>query len=188
MGFTTTANDGDSESTGLLTTTPTSPTTTTTAIAAPIPKDKFHLAYIIYLTLGCGYLLPWNAFITAVDYFTYLYPDASVDRIFAVAYMLVGLICLVVIILYSNKSHAFVRINAGLGLFVVALLIVPLLDVFYIRGRVGLYDGFYVTVAATGLCGLADALVQGGVIGAAGEMPERYMQAVVAGTAASGQS
>ena len=152
MGFTTTANDGDSESTVLLTTTSTSPTTTA---AAPIPKDKFHLAYIIYFTLGCGYLLPWNAFITAVDYFTYLYPDASVDRIFAVVYMVIGLICLVVIILYSNKSHVFVRINAGLGLFVVALLIVPLLDVFYLRGQIELHDEFYVTVGAMGLYGLA---------------------------------
>lgn len=60
------------------------------------------------------------------------------------------------------------------------------MDLVYIKGRVGLYDGFYVTVGATALCGLADALVQGGVIGAAGELPERYMQAVVAGTAASG--
>jgi equilibrative nucleoside transporter 1/2/3 len=49
-----------------------------------------------------------------------------------------------------------------------------------------LYDGFYVTVGALALSGMADALVQGGLIGAAGELPERYMQAVVAGTAASG--
>lgn len=67
-----------------------------------------------------------------------------------------------------------------------ALLVVPVMDVTYIKGRVGLYDGFYVTVGAIGLSGLADALVQGGIIGSAGEMPERYMQAVVAGTAASG--
>jgi equilibrative nucleoside transporter 1/2/3 len=176
MVLTGTTNDGDSESTVLL-----SSSTTNT-----IPKDKFHLAYLIYFTLGCGYLLPWNAFITAVDYFTYLYPDASVDRIFASVYMLVGLACLLIIILYAHKSNAFVRINVGLAIFVLALLIVPLLDLFYIKGRVGLYDGFYVTVGAIALCGLADALVQSGVIGAAGELPERYMQATVAGTAASG--
>ncbi|XWS68984.1 hypothetical protein CRYUN_Cryun04dG0140800 [Craigia yunnanensis] len=105
------------------------------------PEDKFNLAYIIYFTLGVGFLLPWNAFITAVDYFSYLYPEASVDRVFAVVYML---------------------------------------------GRVGLYDGFYITVGVVGLAGIADALVQGGLIGAAGELPKRYMQAIVAGTAGSG--
>ncbi|OWM76055.1 equilibrative nucleotide transporter 1 [Punica granatum] len=151
-----------------------------------VPADRFHFAYTIFFTLGLGFLLPWNAFITAVDYFTYLYPEASVDRVFAVVYMLVALFCLLLIILYSHKSDAYFRINLGLSLFVVALLVVPVMDAVYIKGRVGLYDGFDVTTAAVALSGLADALVQGGIIGSAGEMPERYMQAVVAGTAASG--
>ncbi|XP_022776073.1 equilibrative nucleotide transporter 1-like [Durio zibethinus] len=151
-----------------------------------IPEDKFHLAYIIYFTLGVGFLLPWNAFITAIDYFSYLYPDASVDRVFAVVYMVVGLCCLLIIVFYAHKSESYVRINVGLGLFVVALLVVPVMDAVYIKGRVGLYDGFYVTVGVVGLSGIADALVQGGLVGAAGELPGRYMQAIFAGTAGSG--
>ncbi|GAV78750.1 Nucleoside_tran domain-containing protein [Cephalotus follicularis] len=172
------------------------PTTTTTGLTESestvllsqknIPQDTYHLGYIIYFTLGLGFLLPWNAFITAVDYFSYLYPDASVDRIFSVVYMLVGLTCLLIIVFYARKSDAFVRINVGLGLFIVSLLVVPVTDLVYVKGRVGLYDGFYVTVGAVGLSGMADALVQGGLIGAAGELPQRYMQAIVAGTAASG--
>lgn len=100
--------------------------------------------------------------------------------------MVVGFVGLSFIVAFSHKSHSFGRINVGLGLFVVALLVVPVMDATYVKGTVGVYGGFYVTVAAAGLSGIADALVQGGVIGAAGEMPERYMQAVVAGTAASG--
>ena len=76
----------------------------------------------------------------------------------------------------------------GMGLFVVSLLIVPIMDAVYIKGRTGLYDGFDVTVAAVGLSGLGDALVQGGIVGSAGELPERYMQAVFAGTGASGSA
>ncbi|XP_022996538.1 equilibrative nucleotide transporter 1 [Cucurbita maxima] len=172
--------DGDSESTSLL------ETTSVAVTPNKVPKDSFHLAYIIYFTLGFGYLLPWNAFVTAIDYFSYLYPDASVDRIFAVVYMGVSFICLVFIILYSHKSNAHLRINLGLVLFVLTLLVVPVMDVVYIQGRVGLYEGFYVTIGSVVLCGAADAVVQGGVIGSAGELPERYMQAVVAGTAGSG--
>lgn len=151
-----------------------------------IPVDSFHFAYIIYFTLGTGYLLPWNAFITAVDYFTYLYPDASVDRVFAIVYMLVGLISLLLIIAFAHKSSSLSRINLGYVLFLVALVSVPLMDAWYVKGRVGVYGGFYATVVVVGLCGVADGLVQGGVVGNAGELPERYMQAVVAGTAASG--
>ncbi|KAI8528332.1 hypothetical protein RHMOL_Rhmol12G0141400 [Rhododendron molle] len=187
MGFTVagaTPDSVDSESSSLLLAAATS--TSTINQNTKTPKDSFNLTYLIYFTLGAGYLLPWNAFITAVDYFSYLYPAASVDRVFASVYMLVGLFSLLLIVAYAHKSDAFVRINVGLGLFVVSLLVVPVMDVAYIKGRTGLYDGFYVTVGAVALSGLADALVQGGVVGAAGELPERYMQAVVAGTAASG--
>lgn len=151
-----------------------------------IPKDTYHLAYIIYFTIGLGYLLPWNAFITAVDYFTYLYPNTSIDRTFAIVYMLVGLICLLFILAYAHKSTSFVRINVGFVLFVLALVVVPLMDVWYVKGRVGMFGGFYVAVGAVAVSGIGDALVQGSIIGAAGEMPERYMQAVVAGTGVSG--
>ncbi|KAK6922165.1 Equilibrative nucleoside transporter [Dillenia turbinata] len=164
---------GDSESAGLLQT------------DKNVPKDSFHLAYIIYFALGAGYLLPWNAFITAVDYFDYIYPDVSVDRIFAVVYMVVALIGLLFIVVYAERSNPHVRINVGLGAFVVSLLVVPVMDAVYIKGQTGLYSGFYVTIGAVVLSGAGDALVQGGIIGSAGELPERYMQAVVAGTAAS---
>ncbi|XP_075511583.1 equilibrative nucleotide transporter 1 [Primulina tabacum] len=168
--------DGDSESSGLLVPHP----------PPKIPRDSFHLAYVIYFTLGAGYLLPWNAFITAVDYFDYLYPDASVDRVFAIVYMLVGLTSLLLIVAFAHKWNSVVRINLGYALFLVALLAVPLIDAWYVKGRVGVYSGYYGTVVMVGLCGLADGLVQGSVVGKAGELPERYMQAVVAGTAASG--
>lgn len=100
--------------------------------------------------------------------------------------MLVGLICLLFILAYAHKSTSFVRINVGFVLFVVALVVVPVMDVGYVKGRVGMFGGFYVAVGAVAVCGIGDALVQGSIIGAAGEMPERYMQAVVAGTGVSG--
>lgn len=151
-----------------------------------VPKDRFHVAYLVYFTLGAGFLLPWNAFITAVDYFSYLYPAAPVDRVFSVAYMISCLLLLLLIVGWAHKSSAPVRINSGLALFTVALLVVPVMDAAYVKGVRGLYSAYDVTVAAVLLSGIADALVQGGVVGAAGELPERYMQAVVAGTAASG--
>ncbi|TYH04833.1 hypothetical protein ES288_A08G036500v1 [Gossypium darwinii] len=100
--------------------------------------------------------------------------------------MVVGLACLLVIVFYAHKSKAYMRINVGLGIFVVSLLVVPVMDAVYIKGQVGLYDKFYVTVGLLALAGIGDALVQGGLIGVAGELPERYMQAIVAGSGGSG--
>ncbi|TYI38350.1 hypothetical protein ES332_A02G020500v1 [Gossypium tomentosum] len=99
--------------------------------------------------------------------------------------MVVGLACLLVIVFYAHKSKAYMRINVGLGIFVVSLLVVPVMDAVYIKGQVGLYDKFYVTVGLLALAGIGDALVQGGLIGVAGELPERYMQAIVVGSGGS---
>ncbi|KAJ6793810.1 nucleoside transporter [Iris pallida] len=102
--------------------------------------------------------------------------------------MLAGLLALLVIVVGygTHRSAASIRINAGLSLFVASLLVVPLMDALFVKGRTGIYGAYDVTVAALSLSGIADALVQGGVIGAAGELPEIYMQAVFSGTAASG--
>ncbi|KAK1259947.1 Equilibrative nucleotide transporter 1 [Acorus gramineus] len=154
--------------------------------SSEVPKDHYRVAYVVFFTLGAGFLLPWNAFITAVDYFAYLYPGQPVDRVFAVAYMLTCLLFLGLIILWAHKSATSSRVNAGIALFLLSLLVVPVMDFAYIKGRVGIYEGFYVTVAAVVLSGIGDALVQGGIVGAAGELPEEYMQATMAGTAASG--
>jgi equilibrative nucleoside transporter 1/2/3 len=43
------------------------------------------------------------------------------------------------------------------------------------------------TVAAVVICGLADGIVGGSLIGSAGKLPKQYMQAVFAGTASSGK-
>ena len=40
-----------------------------------VPVDVWGLAWIMLLVLGIGVLFPFNAFITAIDYFADLYPD-----------------------------------------------------------------------------------------------------------------
>ncbi|CAA6664196.1 unnamed protein product [Spirodela intermedia] len=141
------------------------------------PRDRLHLAYVVYFILGAGFLVPWNTFITAVDYFSYLYPAVPIDRVFSISYMTCALIFLIIMVgWWAHRSGASIRINSGLVLFVVSLLLVPIVDVAYVKGRQGLYTGYDITVVAVVLSGIGDALVQGG----------RYMQAVVAGTAASG--
>nr|GEW43114.1 equilibrative nucleotide transporter 8 [Tanacetum cinerariifolium] len=50
----------------------------------------------------------------------------------------------------------------------------------------GRSSGFYYTVASVVICGLADGLIGGSLIGSAGKLPKEYMQAIFAGTASSG--
>ncbi|KAK1281677.1 Equilibrative nucleotide transporter 1 [Acorus calamus] len=154
--------------------------------SSEVPKGHYRVAYVVFFTLGAGFLLPWNAFITAVDYFANLYLGQPVDQVFAVAYMLTCLLFLGLIILLANKSATSYRVNVGNALLILSLLVVPIMDFAYIKGRVGIYEGFYVTFTAVVLSGISDALVQGCIVGATSELPKEYMQATMAGTAASG--
>jgi hypothetical protein len=59
-------------------------------------------------------------------------------------------------------------------------------DQLFITGSQGSQATQYVTVGAGIAMGIANAIMEGSLVGVAGELPERYMQAFVAGTAGSG--
>ncbi|KAK1437484.1 hypothetical protein QVD17_03275 [Tagetes erecta] len=149
-------------------------------------KDTYKLAYIIHFLLGAGNLLPWNALITSIDYFGYLYPDKHVEKVFSVAYMASSLLVLVMMISWSNlttKLSFRLRMNIGFTIFVVCLMVTPTID--WTKAHHS-NNMFYVVVATVATCGLADGLIAGSLIGSAGKLPKHYMQAVFAGTASSG--
>ncbi|KAK9208277.1 hypothetical protein WN944_000631 [Citrus x changshan-huyou] len=151
------------------------------------PRDTYKVAYIIHFLLGAGNLLPWNAFITAVDYFGYLYPAKHVEKVFSVAYMTSSLLVLVLVICWGgwgSKLSYRLRMNLGFSMFALSLLVTPIID--WARNCSGSNGAYGATVASVVICGLADGLVGGSLIGSVGKLPKQYMQAVFAGTASSG--
>ncbi|KAF5175186.1 Equilibrative nucleotide transporter like [Thalictrum thalictroides] len=159
--------------------------------AQNVPTDTYNIAYIVHFMLGAGNLLPWNALITAVDYFGYLYPSKHIDKVFSVAYMTSSLPVLVLMLNLDSwckiPSYRW-RMNLGLAMFVLSLLTPTVLDwSCHTHGPNIMQDGAYsVIVASVVVCGLADGLIAGSLIGSAGMLPRRYMQAIFAGTASSG--
>lgn len=69
----------------------------------------------IFFLLGAAVVLPWNAYITAVDYFTELFPDyVHIDRIFSVVYMCVPpMPAAARICLYSHGTASNVTMHKG---------------------------------------------------------------------------
>nr|XP_043630959.1 equilibrative nucleotide transporter 8-like [Erigeron canadensis] len=146
-------------------------------------KDTYKIAYMIHFLLGAGNLLPWNTLITVIDYFGYLYPEKHVEKVFSVAYMSSSLLVLVVMITWNDLSRKVsfrVKMNFGFTMFVISLMVIMITD------WAGNISMFYVVVALVVICGLADGLIGGSLIGSAGKLPKQYMQAVFAGTASSG--
>lgn len=164
-----------------------SPESSPLMLSAAVPKDHYNLAYIIFFILGAGILLPWNSFISAVDYFDVLYPLTHTDRVFALAYMIPCLIVLLLLTFYGQQYTSRSRINAGFLTFLAVFVFVPVMDEVWITGNKGTKVTHYLTVGSALVLGVADALVQASLVGAAGELPGRYMQSLVAGTAASGK-
>lgn len=162
--------------------------------AEPI-RDTCRLVYVIHFMLGAGNLLPWNALITAVDYFGQLYPARHVERVFSVAYMGSSLFVLVLMLSWGScrgKQRFRIRMNVGFCMFVASVMVTPLLDW---EGNIGSNNnninngvGFAAIVASVVVCGLADGLIGGSLVGSAGRLPKQYMQAVFAGTASSGSN
>lgn len=155
-------------------------------------KDTYKIAYMIHFLLGAGNLLPWNALITAIDYFGYLYPEKHIEKVFSVAYMSSSLLVLVLMINWTNFSRKVgfrMRVNFGFTMFVISLMVTPTID--WARNGSVLKEKscnvtFYAVVASVVVCGLADGLIGGSLIGSAGKLPKEYMQAIFAGTATSG--
>ncbi|KAM0033389.1 putative equilibrative nucleoside transporter [Helianthus debilis subsp. tardiflorus] len=160
------------------------------------PKDPYHITYMIHFVLGAGYLVPWNSFITAVDYFQDLYPDKHVSKVFSVAYMVAAMTLLIILTCWSSSSGSGVvklpgvkvRMNLGYGLFVLALMVAPVTDWIDHRNedKRGSNMAFVVLVSMVVLTGFAEGLTGGSLVGATGKLPGRYMQAVVAGNASAG--
>ncbi|QHO21603.1 Equilibrative nucleotide transporter [Arachis hypogaea] len=145
-------------------------------------RDTCRVAYIIHFLLGAGNLLPWNALITAVDYFAYLYPTKHIEKVFSVAYMISSVLVLLMMMSWGGWSRTTLRLrmNVGYSMFVMSLMVPPVID--WASSSTKLEDrpsGAYgLTVAAVVICGLADGLVGGSLIGSAGKLPKQYMQAV----------
>lgn len=157
------------------------------------PGDTYKIAYILHFFLGAGNLLPWNALITAVDYFGYLYPDRHVERVFSVVYMASSLLVLVLLLSLGwcrGNLSLRLRMNLGFSMFVLSLMATPMMHWGWKKNGAKMMmsssNAYSVVVASVLVCGLADGLIGGSLIGTAGKLPKQYMQAVFAGTASSG--
>ena len=137
------------------------------------PLDR--AAYWLCFHLGVGILLPWNAYVTAVDYFAAIHPNAHVDRLFGVLYFLPNLSTLPFVLRFAHLAAPRLRVRFGFGVFLACLLVPAAAP----RSLAAL-------CAAVALTGVADAFAQGSLFGVVAQMPPAYTQALMGGKSFSG--
>ncbi|DBB06968.1 TPA: hypothetical protein ACH3X3_009618 [Trebouxia sp. C0006] len=145
------------------------------------PVDKGFVTYAIYVTLGAGLLFPWNAFITAADYFELEFPGQHTDRLITVCYLPVTLAMLLLMIHYNDRTNIALRIVGGMAGFCISMIAVPVLDAFASH-----QSPLSVILLFVVFVGFSDGIAQGAIFGDVALLPPKYTQAVVTGTAVSG--
>ncbi|PSS14445.1 Equilibrative nucleotide transporter like [Actinidia chinensis var. chinensis] len=151
---------------------------------APTKLPGKYAAMVVCWLLGNGCLFSWNSMLTIGDYYATLFPRYHPTRVFTLAYQPFALGTLAILTYYEAKINTRRRNLFGYTLFFISALLVLVVDLATSgKGGIGPYIGICLI---SGAFGVADAHVQGGMVGDLSYMLPEFIQSFLAGLAASG--
>ncbi|XP_020202649.1 equilibrative nucleotide transporter 3 [Cajanus cajan] len=151
--------------------------------AEKILEGKFK-AIAICFVLGIGSLVSWNSMLTIGDYYYILFPKYHPARVLTLVYQPFAIGTMIIMAYYESKINTRIRNLAGFALFFVSTFLVLVVDLATSgKGGIGPYIGICVLAACFGI---ADAQVEGGMVGDLCFMCPEFIQSYLAGLAASG--
>ncbi|XP_029077290.1 equilibrative nucleoside transporter 4 isoform X3 [Monodon monoceros] len=89
------------------------PIFTDSDIDEPVPDDRYRAVYFATLLAGVGFLLPYNSFITDVDYLHHKYPGTSIVFDMSLTYILVALVAVLLNNVLVERLSLHTRITAA---------------------------------------------------------------------------
>ncbi|GLT45943.1 hypothetical protein SLA2020_197370 [Shorea laevis] len=144
---------------------------------------KFNAIFVCWI-LGFGSLISWNSMLTIGDYYYSLFPNYHPSRVLTLVYQPFALGTMALLAYNESKINTRRRNIIGYILFTLSTFLLIVLDLATSgKGGVGPFVGVCAIVAAFGV---ADAHVQGGMVGDLSFMQPEFMQSFFAGLAASG--
>lgn len=150
---------------------------------SPTNKGKY-VAIVVCWLLGNGCLFSWNSMLTIEDYYVYLFPKYHPSRVLTLVYQPFALGTLAILAYNEAKINTRRRNLFGYLLFFVSTLLVLILDLATSgKGGIGTFIGI---CAISGAFGVADAHVQGGMVGDLSFMRPEFIQSFLVGLATSG--
>ena len=123
---------------------------------------NYLLVYIAMILVGTGVLLPWNSFVSALDYFIYLYGPYYPEDAIPLTYLLVTLCSTIFTIATANCLPLHCRIGFGYVTFIIVLVFLPLFDIVIHNCFVSPWAGFWLTLCSVVLMGLGSGGELGG--------------------------
>ncbi|XP_049384690.1 equilibrative nucleotide transporter 3-like isoform X2 [Solanum stenotomum] len=146
-------------------------------------EGKFMGIFVCWI-LGLGSLVSWNSLLSIGDYYYALFPDYHPSRVLTLVYQPFALGTMAILAYNEAKVDTRKRNLAGYILFTLSTVALIVLDLATSgTGGIGNYIGICLIV---GCFGVADAHVQGGMVGDLAFMCPEFMQSFFGGLAASG--
>ncbi|KAL1214616.1 Equilibrative nucleotide transporter 3 [Cardamine amara subsp. amara] len=151
---------------------------------APQKLQGKYQAMVVCCILGIGSLVSWNSMLTIADYYYQVFPDYHPSRVLTLVYQPFALGTIIILSYHESIINTRKRILIGYIIFTISTLLLIVLDLATKgRGGIGPYIGLCALVASFGL---ADATVQGGMVGDLSLMCPELIQSFMAGLAVSG--
>ncbi|XP_074064420.1 equilibrative nucleoside transporter 4 [Macrotis lagotis] len=153
-------------------------------IEEPEPDDQYHGIYFAMLLAGVGFLLPYNSFITDVDYLHHKYPGTSIVFDMSLTYILVALVAVLLNNALVEMLSLHTRITVGYFFAVGPLLFVSICDVWL--QLFSQTQAYAINLAAVGTVAFGCTVQQSSFYGYTGMLPKRYTQGVMTGESTAG--
>ncbi|KAH6826732.1 Major facilitator superfamily protein [Perilla frutescens var. hirtella] len=154
------------------------------ALSTPTRIEGKFKAIVVCWFLGLGTLVAWNSMLTISDYYYHVFPHYHPSRVLTLVYQPLAIGTMIILTYYEAKMNTRKRIMFGYTLFFLSTFGLLLLDLGTSgKGGIGNYFGVCVLVA---VFGIAEAFVQGGIVGDLSFMDTEFIQSFFAGLAASG--
>ncbi|CAN8245129.1 unnamed protein product [Cochlearia groenlandica] len=150
----------------------------------PSRLEGKNVARLVCCILGLGSLVAWNAVLTITDYYYQVFPKYHPSRVLTIVYQLVANVFISTLAYNEAKLNTRFRNILGYSLYTAGTFCLILLDLIS-RGS-GSVGAYVVLCLIVGLFGLADAFVQGGMVGDLSFMCPEFIQAFMGGLGIAG--
>ncbi|XP_015109665.1 equilibrative nucleoside transporter 4 [Diachasma alloeum] len=148
------------------------------------PVDRCGFIYLALILAGVGFLLPYNSFISAVDYFQTRYPGTTIVFDMSVVYITMAFFAVCANNILVETVSLNTRITFGYLVSVVTLNFVLISEIWW--EFFGVTSSYTINLIAVAVVSVGCTVQQSSFYGYTSMLPSRYTQAVMTGESAAG--
>ncbi|XP_045624601.1 equilibrative nucleoside transporter 4 [Procambarus clarkii] len=149
------------------------------------PEDPWNLIYLALVLAGAGFLLPYNSFTIAVDYFQERYPGTTIVFDISIVYIFVAFGAVLVNNLLVELVPLNIRIIFGYVVSLSMLIFVSFFEIWWPNAFMASIS-YKITLISVSVVAFGCTVQQSSFYGYTSMLPKRYTQAVMTGESTAG--